>query len=294
MAALEPHPLLRKPPQIGRRRLRHVIRPKPIADHHQRALGRHRPNTTDPYPTGALTTGFLALVGGDEFKPGNEHHDRLLVEHRGPGPAYVVPTAAARQRPDLAVGTAQRWFKTLGLDLAELPILKRSDAKSQKNVELAEQAGLFYLTGGDPGLVVDVLRDTNVWRAIEAAWRRGAALAGSSAGAMALGEWTLIRKSYPGHAERRYKPALELIPRLAVAPHFETFGHRWVDSVLAEPPAEDVVIAGIDERSAALWDGHAWTACGPGRVTVVTTSDRNVYQPGAPVPLPAPGPAPDD
>ena len=23
---------------------------------------------------------FLALVGGDEFKPGNEEHDRLLVE----------------------------------------------------------------------------------------------------------------------------------------------------------------------------------------------------------------------
>jgi cyanophycinase len=233
-------------------------------------------------------TGFLALVGGDEFKPGNEEQDRLLVEHRGQGPAFVVPTAAARQRPELAVDTARHWFKGLGLDVVELPVRKRSDAGSGTNVELAERGGLFYVTGGDPGLVVDVLRDSPVWRAIVAAWRRGAVLAGSSAGAMALGEWTLVRKAYPGHAERRYKPALDLLPRLAVAPHFETFGHRWVDSVLREPPVEDVVIVGIDERSAAVWDGRAWTARGPGRVSVIARQNRDVYQAGMAVPLPAP------
>jgi len=233
-------------------------------------------------------SGVLALVGGDEFRPGNEEQDQLLVERRGLGPAYVLPTAAARQRPDLAVATAQAWFRDLGLDIAELPVLKRSDAASSHHAELAEQAGLFYLTGGDPGLIVDVLRGSPVWHAILSAWRGGAALAGSSAGAMALGEWTLIRKAFPGHAQRRYKPALDLVPRLAVAPHFETFGHRWVDSVLLEPPAEDVVIVGIDERSAAVWDGRGWTARGPGNITVVTMRERGVYPPGTPLPLPAP------
>lgn len=235
-----------------------------------------------------MTTGFLALVGGDEFTAGNEAQDRLLVAHRGAGPAYVVPTAAARQRPDLAVATAQQWFKGLGVDVVELPVLKRSDAGSRKNVDLAERGGLFYLTGGDPGLVVDVLRDSPVWRAIAAAWQGGAALAGSSAGAMALGEWTLIRGAFPGHTARRSKPALNLVPRVAVAPHFDAFGHRWVDSVLVEPPAENVVIVGIDARSAALWDGRAWTAHGPGSITVVTTRHRDVYPPGTPVQLPAP------
>jgi cyanophycinase len=225
-------------------------------------------------------TGFLALVGGDEFRPGNQEQDRLLIEHGGAGPAYVLATAAARQGPARAVATAREWFKGLGLEMQELPVLKRSDAESTKNVELAERGGLFYLTGGDPGLVVDVLRDSGVWQAILGAWRGGAALAGSSAGAMALGEWTLIRKAYPGHAERRYKPALELVRRVAVAPHFETFGHRWVDSVLREPPVEDVVIVGIDERSAAVWDGHAWTARGPGAITLIDRNDRAAYRSG--------------
>jgi hypothetical protein len=73
----------------------------------------------------------------------------------------------------------------LELEVVELPVLKRSDATSAANVELAAHGGLFFLTGGDPGLVVDVLRDSPVWRAIAAAWRNGAALAGLSAGAMA-------------------------------------------------------------------------------------------------------------
>jgi cyanophycinase len=235
-----------------------------------------------------VTTGFVALVGGDEFRPGNEEQDHMLVAQRRTGAAYIVPTAAARQRPDRAVATAQAWFRGLELEVVELSVLRRSDAASALNVELAEQGGLFYLTGGDPGLVVDVLRDSPVWRAIVAAWRQGAALAGSSAGAMALGEWTLIRKAFPGHAERRYKPSLGLVPRVAVAPHFETFGHRWVDSVLLEPPTKDVVIVGVDERSAAVWNGHAWTARGPGSITLVTTRGREVYAAGAPLPLPAP------
>jgi cyanophycinase len=240
------------------------------------------------YTVRGVRTGLLALVGGDEFKPGSEAHDRLLVEQRGGGPAYILATAAARQRPDRAVATAQAWFKGLGLDVVELPVLKRSDASVRTIVERAEQGGLFYLTGGDPGLVVDVLRDTPVWRAIVAAWLRGAALAGSSAGAMALGEWTLIRKAYPGHAQRRCKPALDVVPGVAVAPHFETFGHRWVESVLQEPPAEDALVVGVDERSAAVWDGRGWSARGPGNVTVVTRDSRTVNPPGAALQLPAP------
>ena len=238
-----------------------------------------------------MTTGWLALVGGDEFTPGNEEQDALLVAHRAPGSAYVLATAAARQRPDMAVGTAQRWFTSLGLAVVQLPILKRSDASSPTNAALAHEGGFFYLSGGDPGLVVDVLRESLVWRAIVAAFEGGAALAGSSAGAMALGEWTLVRHSYPGHAKRRYKPALNLLPHVALAPHFDAFGHRWVESVLTDPPSPDVIIVGVDERSAAVWDGRAWTTRGRGSVTIVTLRYRAVYPPGSPIPeLPAPHP----
>ena len=239
------------------------------------------------------TAGPLALVGGDELNPGNEEQDRLLVEAAGGGPAYVVATAAGRQRPDAAVANAVRWFAGLGLDVEELPATKRSHVTSADNVARARDGRFFYLVGGDPGLVPKTLAGTPVWDAIVDAWRAGAALAGSSAGAMAFGEWTLIRGRMPGDDQRQYRPALGLVPGVAVLPHFETFGHRWVESARAAAPRDDVVLLGIDERSAAVWHGGTWTAYGPGTVTVMQGSDPRSFPSGSDIEgIPDPAVAP--
>jgi cyanophycinase len=224
--------------------------------------------------------GPLALVGGDELNPGNEPQDKILVAPAGRGPAYVLASAAGRQRPDLAVRNARTWFKGLGLDVEELPAIRRSDVTSPKNAELARGGRFFYLVGGDPGLVPKTLADTPLWNAIVEAWREGAALAGSSAGAMALGEWTLIRDRRPGDARRRYRPALSLVPRIAVIPHFDRFGERWVDGALAGAPRDDVVLVAVDERSAALWRDGVWQAFGPSGITIISRSDRRRFASG--------------
>jgi cyanophycinase len=211
---------------------------------------------------------MLALVGGDEFNPGNEEQDRLLAAAARPGPAFVVPTAAARQNPEQSVAHATRWFRRLGVELAELPVLKRADAKSPTLAQRARAGGLFYLVGGDPGWVAEVLRGSAVWAAMFDAWRDGAALAGSSAGAMALCSHTLIRAKWPDHVNRRPVDALGVVAKTAVLPHYDTFGHKWVDSARAAAP--DMTLLGVDERSAAVWDGEAWLAAGPGAVTVIS------------------------
>ncbi len=141
--------------------------------------------------------GVLALAGGNEFNPGNDEQDRVIAAASGSGPAYVVPTAAARQGPERAVAHAQSWFRQFDLDLDELPVLKRTDANSKDLAARARAGGFFYLVGGDPGLVVQVLHSSRVWNAIVEAWQEGASLAGSSAGAMALCAHTLIRASWP-------------------------------------------------------------------------------------------------
>ncbi len=191
----------------------------------------------------------------------------MLVAAAGRGAAFVVPTAAARQKPDQSVAHAIDWFRRLGLGVEELPVLKRSDATSAALAERARAGGFFYLVGGDPGLVAHVLRGSAVWKAIFEAWRDGAALAGSSAGAMALCSHTLVRASWPNRFNRRPAAALGLLPKTAVLPHFDTFGERWIESAQAAAP--DLCLLGVDERSAAVWDGARWLAAGPGAVTVV-------------------------
>ena len=225
--------------------------------------------------------GLLALVGGDEFKAGNEQQDRLMVAAAGSGPAYVVPTAAARQGPDRAVAHATQWFAGLGLELRELPVLRRTDAMKELLAEAASRGGFFYLVGGDPGLVAQVLRDSEVWRAMFKAWRGGAVLAGSSAGAMALCSHTLVRAAWPNRFNRRPLDGLGALPGTAVLPHFETFGHRWVESASAAAP--DLTLLGIDERSAAVWREGTWTAVGPGTVTVVRSGRTATFESGSEV-----------
>src|SRR5512134_2780098 len=177
-----------------------------------------------------MSPGPLALVGGDELNPGNEPQDEILARAADGGPAYVLATAAGRQRPELAVANAVRWFGSLGLTVQELPAVRRSDVTSAANAERARAGRFFYLVGGDPGLVPKTLSGTPLWDAVVDAWRAGAALAGSSAGAMALCEWTLVRQRMPGDERRRYVPGLGLVAGVAVLPHFDTFGHRWIDS----------------------------------------------------------------
>jgi cyanophycinase len=241
-----------------------------------------------PSGAGHSMPGVLALVGGDEFNPGNEEQDRILSEAATPGPAFVVPTAAARQDPQASVQHATAWFRQFGLELQDLPVLKRTDANSKELADLARTGGFFYLVGGDPGLVAQVLRSSRVWSAIFEAWTEGASLAGSSAGAMALCSHSLIRATWPKRFTRRPTEALGLVPGTAVLPHFETFGHRWIESAERELPG--TTLLGIDERSAAVWMRDEWRAYGPGSVTVINGSHTTRFASGTTV-LGIPAPA---
>jgi cyanophycinase len=223
-----------------------------------------------------MTPGPLALVGGDELNPGNEPIDRVLIDAATGGPAFVLATAGARQGAARAVRNAQAWFGGLGLNVEELPATKASHVRDPANVELAASGRFFYLVGGDPGIVPKLLRGSPLWDSIAGAWRSGAALGGSSAGAMALGEWTLIRDRMPGDARRRYADALGLVPSVAVLPHFDTFGHRWVESALEAAP-RGAVLLGPDERTGAVWQEDRWRVLGAGRVTVITGSMTRAF-----------------
>jgi len=232
--------------------------------------------------------GLLALVGGDEFRPGNEQHDSRLLASADNRPVYIVATAA-RDNPEAAVATARQWFTRLGREAEELRVRSRADAQSAAVAEHALAAGLLYIAGGDPGWVVEVLRGSRVWAAMVEAWRRGTALAGSSAGAMAMCQWSLIRARWPDSTRRRPSEALGLVPGCAVLPHFDTFGERWIPSAQRELGA-DVLLVGVDERTAALWDGTAWSASGSGAVTLIRGTKRVRTATPARVPgMPAPG-----
>ena len=84
---------------------------------------------------------------------------------------------------------------------------------------------------------------------------------------MALGEWSLIRAGM-SHDRRRFAPALGLLPNVAVVPHLDEFGERWVPRL--RRPTDATVLLGIDTRTAAVWRPRiGWRVTGAGRVAVI-------------------------
>jgi cyanophycinase len=227
--------------------------------------------------------GPLALVGGDEFRPGNEPHDERLVQAANrldrAAPAFIIASAAAREGPDQAVATARAWFAGLGLDVEELPLRTRRQAHDSAIVQQAREGRFFYLTGGDPRLVVEILVDTPTWRAIVEAWRNGTVLAGSSAGALAFGAWTLARRAEPGNILRNARPALGLVAAVVV-PHFATMGPQWVPEIRPAVTAVGGILLGLDERTAALWSGGEWRAFGAGSVVIIDAHGERRFSSG--------------
>lgn len=202
-------------------------------------------------------TGVVALHGGGEFLPGDERFLEAILAAApridGIVRVAVVPTAAARGRPELAAANGVAAFARLGA-AAGLRVhgeaVRVVDAASANDPGLAETiggAGLIHFPGGDPDLIPSLLRDTPVWAAVRTALAAGAVLAGASAGAMALGTWTWTTSG--GIA------GLDVVPGIIVMPHADA--RSWADNVLrfGDGAPHDLAVLGLGERTGILVEG---------------------------------------
>ena len=214
-----------------------------------------------PEPLSPVTAhpGPLALVGGGEWTEGCTF-DAELWEASGRAEVLVLPTAAAYEHPERAVETAARWFATFGASVRGLMVLARPDAEDQANAAVVADARFIYLGGGSPLHLRSVLKDSAVWIALVAAWQRGAVVAGSSAGAMVLGDPMVDPR---GGA---LTLGLGLLPGLAVLPHADSLSPEKSHRSLRLATA-DVTIAAVSEGTALIREGNGtWRVMGAGGV----------------------------
>ncbi len=205
--------------------------------------------------------GTLALVGGAEWRE-RCSFDAELLEASGGREVVVLPTAAAYEHPDRAVEWASRYFSGLGGSVRDLMVLARPDAEDPDNVAVIRDARFIYLSGGSPLHLRSVLKDSALWQALEAAWHAGAVVAGSSAGAMVLGDPMIDPR---GGA---LTVGLGLIEQLAVLPHADTWSPEKAHRTFSLA-AGGLRIAAIDEQTALIRSPAAgWRTAGAGKVTI--------------------------
>jgi cyanophycinase-like exopeptidase len=236
-----------------------------------------------------LSPGPLALVGSGEYLPVMTQVEGLLIEGRPPRYAQL-PTAAAPEgerslRRWLALGAAQA--DRLGVEQVPVVVRDRAEADSPDLAALIAGAGLIYLSGGSPTFLARTLRGTRVWDAILEAWQSGSALAGCSAGAIALTGWVPSMRA----PLRQADPGLGVLPRLRVLPHFDKM-LAWVPDLLTGAlmrTPDGTSVLGIDEDTALVdltGSGHAWQVYGRQQVWALADGTRRGYPAGASVTTP--------
>jgi len=178
----------------------------------------------------------------------------------------ILPTAAGRGRPDRAAATGRTAFerraavgsRRVAVEVAR--VVDPASAGDPTEVERLLNADLIHLPGGDPDLVPGILAGSPALVAIETAWRRGAVVAGASAGAMALAEWTWT-PSGGIHG-------LGLVGGLAVVPHYDDIRRTSWQVTLDELAPGGIGYLGLDERTGVISlpepDGPGWRVAGAG------------------------------
>ena len=225
--------------------------------------------------------GPLALVGSGEYLPQMTDFEASLLAGRAP--RYVqLATAAVPDGPSVverwhALGRAQA--ERLGVEAVIVPVNDRADADNPELANLVAGAGLIYLSGGNPGYLADTLRDSAVWAAIVGAWRAGAALAGCSAGAMAMTSWVPSLR-HPGSGGTQ---GLALLPHMRVIPHFDAFAARVPDLItrFLLPHDPRISVIGIDEETALVGGPTVWSVEGRQSVWRLSRDERDELPAGS-------------
>lgn len=224
--------------------------------------------------------GPIALVGSGEYLPSMLDIERGLIAGRPP--RYVqIPSAAAPEGADrlaywVRLGRAQA--ERLGVESVPLVVTSRDQADDPAVAAQIAGAGLIYLSGGSPSVLASIMRGTALWDAIVTAWRGGAALAGCSAGAMAMADQIPDFRHPMGGGS----PGLGLLPKIRVLPHFDKMLGRMPD-LLTRPflrSSPGVTLVGIDEETALVGGSDEFVVACCCSVWLLSDGPRREFKPG--------------
>jgi cyanophycinase len=234
-----------------------------------------------------VTRSAFALLGSGEFEPWTEPVDRVLLERspRPTGPVLILPTASAPEGDavfDRWASMGTHHFDDLGIASRVVPLKTSEDAGRDEVVASIEDASFAYFSGGNPAYLAGVLRGSAFWSALTDAIRAGLPYAGCSAGVNALGE-TALDSAALSFDDRLWKPGLGLFLKTWFGVHWDmvdTFIPGARDFIAGSVPAGHRLVA-IDEHTALVGDGTAWTVMGSSTASTMKDGQWEVFHSGS-------------
>ncbi len=220
--------------------------------------------------TETATSGTLIIIGGHEDKEKERIILKEVAKHIEGG-RLVIATVASHE-PEGYFDVYKAGFAELAThDLVELYIVDRAESSAPEKLNLLDDARGVFFSGGDQLRISSQIGDTAVEMRIKEIYKNGGVIAGTSAGASAMGEIMLIRG--PGAESHRIgdihiAPGLGLLRDVIIDQHFAERGRigRLLGAVAQNPR---ILGIGIDEDTAMVVKGREFTVIGSGAIYIV-------------------------
>jgi cyanophycinase len=212
-------------------------------------------------------------------------HTFLSLVRAGSGAVVIIPFASGH--PEEQGNALREELRALGANGAD--VLVGTDVAA---AQVAENAGGIFFTGGDQNVLVNRLAGTPLLAAIHEAWRHGAVIGGTSAGAAVMSRVMLTGREYGRPEAEGPEEGDAADAFVSVSAHTvetaEGFGfldtcivdqhfvrrkrfNRLASVVLEHP---DLIGVGIDESTAIIVDTGGFDVTGEGSVVVLDARHR--------------------
>ncbi|TDE15430.1 cyanophycinase [Dyadobacter psychrotolerans] len=198
---------------------------------------------------------------------------------------YVAVLPMSSAFPD----TSYQYFKTDMKPVCSNAIINLNfralDMENRQKLDSLEKARLIFITGGDQERFMNVVLNTAVYNAIHKAFKNGATIAGTSAGAAVMSKLMISGRELVGDTTLRatfrkvhdqnieIKQGLGLLTEAVIDQHFivRSRYNRLLSAVARYP---DLTCIGIDEATAIIVTGKKVSVVGESQVVVIRYPEK--------------------
>jgi len=229
--------------------------------------------------------GKLFIIGGGKRSP--SLMDSLIKASELTESSYIVVLPMASEEIDSACYYSTIQFRNMGCEKVYAMNFETLEDMTNERIDSLKGAKLIYISGGDQNKFMKIVLNTPVYSAIHQAYRHGAVIAGTSAGAAVMSEKmitgnrykstksdSVLYENYTGEYTSIKAHSIEiakglgLVKSIIVDQHFikRMRMNRLITSSL-ENPIETLI--GIDESTAILISGNKVKVFGESQVIVL-------------------------
>lgn len=232
--------------------------------------------------------GKLFIIGGG--KRPVEMLKTLTSEAKLTANDYIVLMPMASAEPDSQFVTYSKQFAGIGFPNVKYFNFERNKSARSTQLDSVRNAKLIYITGGNQNQFMAVVKRTPIEAAMKEAYKNGAVIAGTSAGAAVMSEKMITgneikHKDYNETFRSIEAQNIEIdtglgfITTAIIDQHFikRSRYNRLISSAIEYPHLKMI---GIDEATAILVKGDTATVVGNNQVIVIenTGNSRQEYK----------------